>query len=197
MDWFEYNKIVGAVLATALAVFGLSFLADFVYEPIATEEPAYVIAVATESDGTDDDEVAEEPIAVRLQVADVGAGQSQAKKCLACHAFEAGAPAKVGPNLWDIVERPLASAGDFGYSSALLEAAGDGDTWTYELLDAFLAAPKTALPGTSMAFVGLKRPEQRADVIAYLRGLSDAPVPLPQVAEAEGNDAAAEAPSAD
>ena len=83
MDGFEFNKIAGAVLATGLAVLGLGIIAEFIYEPIEAEEPAYVIAVATPAaDAHEDAEpVAEESIAMLLQGADVAKGQSEAKKC--------------------------------------------------------------------------------------------------------------------
>jgi len=187
MDGFEFNKIAGAVLATGLAVLGLGIIAEFIYEPIEAEEPAYVIAVATPAaDAHEDAEpVAEESIAMLLQGADVAKGQSEAKKCQACHTFDQGGPAKVGPNLWNVVGRPVASVEGFGYSEAFRGLGGEGGTWTFEQLNTFLEAPKSAVAGTSMAFVGLKKAAPRANVIAFLRSLSDAPLALPGADEAE------------
>ncbi len=84
---------------------------------------------------------------------------------------------KIGPNLWDVVERPIASATGFAYSKAL--KAKSGAPWSYESLDGFLTKPKAWAPGTKMSFAGLRKPEQRAAVIAYLRSLSDSPAALP------------------
>jgi cytochrome c len=103
-------------------------------------------------------------------------GQSAARVCSACHAFEEGAGAKIGPHLWGVIGRDIASADDFSYSSALSEKEG---AWDYEALDAFLANPREWAPGTKMAFAGVKKPESRADIILYLRSLSDSPEPLP------------------
>jgi cytochrome c len=82
----------------------------------------------------------------------------------------------VGPNLWDVVGNKQAHIAGFGYSPALQAAGG---TWDYEKMNAFLANPKAAVPGTRMAFAGMRRADDRANLIAYLRTLSDSPRPLP------------------
>jgi cytochrome c len=116
-------------------------------------------------------------IADLLKAADPAAGAKVAAKCKACHGFDKGGPNKVGPNLWDIVGAKQAHLGDaFKYSDAL---KGLGGEWTYDALDKFLTSPKEYVPGTKMVFPGLKKPEDRAAVIAYLRSLSDSPKPLP------------------
>jgi cytochrome c len=99
-------------------------------------------------------------------------GKQVARKCAACHSFEAGGPAKVGPNLAGVVGADIASK-DFPYSDAL---KGKEGAWTDANLDAFIASPKGFAPGTKMTFPGLKKPEERAAVISYLRSVSpDAP----------------------
>ena len=98
------------------------------------------------------------------------------KKCRACHTNEKGAGHRVGPDLWNIVNRPKGHAPGFSYSEAM---AAKGGEWTYEDLDHFLRKPKDFVPGTKMGFAGLKKAKDRAAVIAYLRTLSDSPVPLP------------------
>ena len=111
-----------------------------------------------------------------LASADADKGKGGTKACQACHSFEKGGPNKVGPDLWDIVEREKAHAAGFDYSAGLKEKGG---TWTYEDLDHFLENPKGYVKGTKMAFAGIGSPTERANVIAYLRTLSDSPKPLP------------------
>lgn len=197
---FEFNKIAGAVLGTALGVMSLSILSEIIFEPPHHEEPGYVIAVAGGGEGGEGgapEPVAVEPIEERLQVATVDAGMGQAKKCQACHTFDQGGPAKVGPNLWNVVGSPLMHSPDFDYSDAMAEKAEGGTEWTFANLDEFLTNPKKYIPGTAMAFAGIKRPDQRADVIAYLRTLSDNPVPIPTVTAEAPTDAAMDAPAGD
>jgi cytochrome c len=115
-------------------------------------------------------------IGSRLAQADVDAGAKSARVCAACHSFEEGGAAKLGPPLWNVVGRQIASFDDFAYSDAL---AGKEGQWSYQTLDEYLDSPREWAPGTKMAFVGLKKPEDRANVILYLRSLSNDPAPLP------------------
>lgn len=112
-----------------------------------------------------------------IAAADVAKGEAAAKKCVACHTLTKGGAKKIGPNLWDTVGKDIAS-GDFAYSDGLKSKDGN---WDYAALDAFLLNPKKFAPGTKMAFGGVKKTQQRADLIAYLRSLSDSPKPLPEV----------------
>jgi len=111
-----------------------------------------------------------------LAAADPAAGEKDVKKCAVCHNFEQGGAAKLGPPLWGVLGRDIASVDGFTYSDALSSKEG---AWDYDKLDAFLTNPRTWAPGTKMAFAGVKKPAERADIIAYLRSLSDNPEPLP------------------
>jgi cytochrome c len=192
MDSFEWNKIAGAVLFALLVAFGLSIFSELVLEPKEPETPGYVIATA---EGGQEQQVqeAEKPIAVLLASADADKGQAAARKCLACHTFGKGEANKVGPNLWGVVMRPIASHEGYEYSEAMQAFAKEAGNWTYEHLNTFLTDPRGTVPQTKMTFAGLKNDSERANVIAYLRTLSDNPEPLPKPV-AEGQVPGAEEP---
>ena len=179
MDSFEFNKIAGAVLATALVVFGLKELSAAVYHSETPEKPGFAIEVA-EAGSTGEAQAATGPavsLGTLLASADPVKGAAGAKACAACHDFAKGGPNKTGPDLWDVVERGIASHEGFAYSDGMKARAAE--KWTFENLDAFIKDPKTATPKTKMGFAGVKKDQARADIIAYLASLSDAPKPFP------------------
>ncbi len=116
------------------------------------------------------------PILALLASADITAGEKLSKKCVACHSFNSGGKNKVGPNLWNILNQSKASKDGYSYSKALKEFGGE---WDYQSLNAFLLKPKNYINGTKMNFSGLKKTKDRANIIAWLRSLSDNPEPLP------------------
>ena len=119
------------------------------------------------------------PIATLLPNADPVSGEETAKICAVCHRFDEGGGSKVGPPLWGVVNRPIASVEGFSYSEGLKAFAADGAVWDYEQLNKFLLEPRRHISGTKMPFAGLMNDEERADLVAYLRLLSANPVPLP------------------
>jgi cytochrome c len=179
MDSFEWNKIFGAVLGTALGVFGLSVLSEAIFHSEMPEKPGFLIEVAeAETAGAGGEAAGEaKPIGVLLASADATKGAAGAKACAACHAFEKDGANKTGPALWDIVERPIGAAAGFAYSEGF--AALKDKKWTYEELNAFIINPKAHIKGTKMAYAGMKNDAKRADLIAYLGSLSDSPKPFP------------------
>jgi cytochrome c len=126
-----------------------------------------------------------------LRVADAAQGDPAAGAqafllCSACHNARPDAAALIGPNLWNVVARPVASAAGFEYSEAL---QGVGGTWTPALLDRFLADPLGFAPGTRMGFAGIKDAAERANIVAYLQTLHDgAGVPIATPAVDYGPD---------
>lgn len=189
MDSFELNKIAGAVLFALLILFGTRTAADIIFAVHAPEKPGWEVAIPESTQGPATAEGKKtEPIAVRLASASADKGEAVHKKCTTCHSFDAGGANKIGPNLHDVVGGQMAAHEGFAYSDALKSKGG---TWGYEELDHFLANPKGYVPGTKMAFAGVKNDGQRADLIMYLRSLKDNPPPLPEP-PAEGEKAAAE-----
>lgn len=179
MSSLEFNKIAGAVLATGLLVLGLKNFGSELFKTEAPEKPGFAIAVAeatTTTEGATDAKA--EPLPVLLAKADIGKGTAGVKACAACHSFEKGGANKVGPHLWDIVGRKMGAAEGFAYSDSF-KAKGD-KPWDLDMLDAWLKAPKEYIPGTKMAFGGIRNDQDRANVVAYLNSLADTPQPLPK-----------------
>lgn len=181
MDFFEWNKIAGGVLAALLFAFGLNYISGYVFHKDAPEKPGWAIAVpdAAPAAAAAAPAATVAPIGTRLASADAGKGESGFKKCTACHTIDKGGANKTGPNLWNVVGGPKAHIDGFAYSSVMAEAGKGGQKWGYEELDKFLENPKAYMAGTKMAFAGIKDPAERADVIKFLHDKADAPIPLP------------------
>ncbi|MFC7734882.1 c-type cytochrome [Roseomonas sp. GCM10028921] len=174
----EANKAFAAVLTAGISFMVAGLVGGLVVHPQRLEKPAIetgeVVAAAAPAAPA-----ALEPIGPLLASANVQNGQTiMSRQCAACHSWNEGGRNAVGPNLYGVVGGPHAHRDDFNYSPAL-KALHD-KKWDYEALNAFLYRPAQAIAGTRMAFAGLNQPQQRADVIAYLRTLSANPAPLPQ-----------------
>jgi cytochrome c len=174
MSGLEINKTAGAILVALIAYMVVNILGDALVKP---RTGGGQVSIATKPADTAPAAPAPvEPIGPLLAQADLAAGQNSFKKCAACHTPEKGGRNLVGPNLWNIVGNKPGSIGGFSYSQGM--AAKDGP-WDYEALNRFVAAPRAVVPGTKMAFAGINSARERADLIAYLRTLSDSPKPLP------------------
>lgn len=178
MDSFEWNKIAGWVLTAAIAVLGLSIVTGMIYAPHAPEQKGYIVeGVELEAEAGGAAAAAEKPIAFYLASADVAKGEAAFKKCAACHTINAGGANGIGPNLHAIVGKPVASKPSFAYSDALKSKGG---SWGFEELSQWLKSPKAYAPGNKMSFAGMGKPEDRANVIAYLNA-QGSNLPLPAV----------------
>lgn len=189
----EFNKIFAAILFAGIVAYLAWFVSDELIHPHVPEKAVIEIdtsALEAANAGGAAAPTGPEPILAMLEGADAAKGEALAKACLACHGFEKGGPNKVGPNLYGIVNNAKAHKADFAYSDTIKEMAAKGDHWTYQNLNAFLYKPSGYAPGTKMSFPGLKKAQDRANVIAYLRTVADAPAAMPSQA-----DIAAEAPA--
>lgn len=185
MDSFEMNKVIGGLLGTVFVVFSVALVSDALFASPSPEKPGFVIEAAAEpAAGAAGAEAAgPKPIAELMPTASADKGAAIFKKCEACHSGEKGGPNKVGPDLWDIIDRPVAEHAGFSYSSGMKAFSNGGaEKWTYDHLYHFLLSPKAFVKGTAMGFAGLKKDEDRADLLAFLRTLSDNPKPLPEAA---------------
>lgn len=170
MDSFELNKIAGAVFFTLLVYLGVQNLGAVMFATEPADPQAYVVEGVEEEGAVAQTALVEEivPIADLLQTASIEKGQKVAKKCISCHSFDAGGANKIGPALYGIVDRAIGQHGGFTYSGAL---AGMDGAWDYEALNGFLENPKKYAAGTNMAFAGLRKAKDRANIIAYLDSL--------------------------
>ena len=187
MDELRVNKVFAGVLFAALLLMAGIKISDVMVPHQELAQNSYVIEVTEKTKvlAVAPVDKRPEPILAMLVDADLSAGEKISKKCSACHVFDAGGKNKVGPALWNIINRPMGAADGYSYSVALAEFNGN---WNYQSLNAFLAKPKVYISGTKMNFGGLKKPKDRANLIAWMRAKADSPAALPTAddIEAEG-----------
>ncbi len=181
MDELGFNKIAAAVLATGLGVMLLREVPHFLMHAEAPEVPVYSVG-PIEVASSDEEIELPFPQADWIAAMDAEKGARVFKKCQSCHKVEDGGANGTGPGLWNVVGNQAGTHAGFTYSSAMANA---GYNWTYEQLDGFLEKPSAHLNGTKMAFVGLKKAEDRAAVIEYLRVNDANPEPRPEPAFVE------------
>ena len=182
MSGLEVNKIIASIIVAILIIVIIGYGAN-IFMGIGSEEKsgvAYKIELpesnSIETTTTLQTKTAIEPISALLMNASIEKGEKIYKKCGSCHNYEKGSVNKVGPNLWNIINRTKAGIDGFAYSDALAKTGG---VWSYEELAAFVYKPKEYIVGTKMNFAGLKKVEDRADLVLFLRNQSDKPAPLP------------------
>jgi cytochrome c len=161
------NYVVGYLKAFLAAFFIVIFAiltANLLYQPKETVKRGFEIALLADGKAVKE-EVKPVDLVTLLKTADFDRGAKISKKCASCHTFGKGEAAKVGPNLFGVIGRKRGSMSGFTYSKAMLEKGG---AWDKESIDQFIAKPKDYLPGTKMGFAGLKKPQDRADVILFL-----------------------------
>ena len=185
MDSMEVNKGIAALLVGGIVFFLTGLLGDLLVREELPLKPVLNIAAAPEAAaGGEAKPAGPGPIAALLATADVKTGDQFAHRvCVACHTFDKGGKNGVGPNLYGVVGGPHDHEQGFNYSAAMEKFKGQ--PWTFDELNEWLFKPSTYAPGTRMSYAGITNDKQRADVIAYLRSLSDNPVALPSPEEAQ------------
>jgi len=178
MNGFELNKLIAAVLLAMLVAMVTGFIAHKFVSPAKLAKNVYVVeGVAAPTADAGAAPKGPPPIEPLLAKADAAAGQKYGRVCGTCHSFGKGEGAMIGPNLYGVVGGPHAHMEGFDYSDAM-KALKD-KKWTFDELNEFLFNPRAHIPGTKMTFAGIKNDQDRANVIAWLRTVSDSPVPLP------------------
>jgi len=181
MDSFELNKIIAAVLLTALIVIGIGKFTDILFHVEKPKESAYKIegletAVASTSSNSETKVVEKVDIAQLLSLGDLAHGEKVFKKCSACHMIASGGKNMIGPNLWGVIGRTAGSVSDYKYSKAMVAYAKQ---WSFEEMNSYLIKPQAYVKGTKMAFAGLRKERDRASVILFMNSKSSSPKPLP------------------
>ena len=181
MDSFEINKIIAAILLTALIIIGIGKFTDILFHVEKPKESAYKIEglemAATQTSSNSETKVEEKiNISELLALGDKAHGEKVFKKCSACHMIASGGKNMIGPNLWGVIGRTAGSVSDYKYSKAMIAY---GKEWTFEEMNAYLIKPQAYIKGTKMAFAGLRKEKDRASVILYMNSKSNSPKPLP------------------
>ena len=180
MDSFELNKIIAAVLMTALIVIGINKLADSIFYVEKPKQSAYKVdgveLASSIKASTAVKEVVQLDIKEILALGDVTHGEKVFKKCSACHMIASGGKNMIGPNLWSVIGRTAGSVSDYKYSKAMVAY---GKEWTFEEMNSYLIKPQAYVKGTKMAFAGLRKEKDRASVILFMNSKSSSPKPLP------------------
>ena len=181
MDSFEINKIIAAILLTALIIIGIGKFADILFHVDKPVESAYKVEgleVVTSSTSSSSETKEEVKININelLALGDMAHGEKVFKKCSACHMIVSDGKNMIGPNLWGVIGRTAGSVNDYKYSKAMVAY---GKEWTFEEMNAYLIKPQKYIKGTKMAFAGLRKEKDRASVILYMNSKSSSPKPLP------------------
>ncbi len=185
MSDLNFNKVAAALLATGLAIAGLTQLSSGVFSDEKVAKPGFLVEVS--EGGGEAAAAADVPPdwGTVLKTADVAAGAAVFEKCKSCHNADNGGANGTGPNLWGVEGRKPGSHAGFAYSAGMTEFGAKQPIWDYDHMYEFVKNPQKYIAGTKMGFIGLKKPEDRINVIAYLHAQGGTlPIPAPNPAAA-------------
>ncbi len=189
----QFNTIAGWTLAAGIVALGGTIVTGQLFSHHPVETGGYVVESA---DGAAEGGAAKDPpIAALIQTADATKGAEVFKKCASCHTITNGGANGIGPNLWGTLGEEIGKGkAGYAFSEAL---SGHGGKWDFESMYAWLKSPKKFADGTKMSFAGLSKPEDRANIIAYINAQgSNLPLPAAPAAGAEAAPAEAGAANA-
>jgi cytochrome c len=173
MDTFEWTKIGGAFCGALLFFLLLNWGTEVIYhsgqDGYGEDKLAYYLDIEVSIDEKEESSEEVVDFSVLLASADIEKGKKVFGKCKSCHKLDDGANG-VGPHLYKVINRDIGSIEGFKYSKALLALEG---AWSVEELNKYLTKPTDYAPGTAMSFAGLKKDKDRADLIEYLKTLSE------------------------
>ena len=171
------TKIIISIALAVIVILGINKIADSIYKVKKPEKAAYQITVASQTEESGDSASSDKPgdIMALLASANASEGEKVFKKCASCHSISKGGKNKIGPALWGVIGRQAGMLTDYKYSKSLIAY---GKKWSFQEIDGFLTKPKKWVPGTKMAFAGLKNEKDRASLILYMNSQSDQPLPV-------------------
>ena len=194
-DSDQFNTIAGWTLAAGIVALGATIVTGQLFKHHPVESGGY--AVESADGGAEGGAAKDPPIALLMQTADATKGAEVFKKCASCHTINNGGANGIGPNLWGTMGEEIGKGkAGYAFSAAL---SGHGGKWDFDSMDAWLKSPKKFADGTKMSFAGLSKPEDRANLIAYMNAqgsnlpLPAAPAAVAAPAEAGAANAAAPA----
>ncbi len=172
------TKIIISIALAVIVILGINKIADNIYEVKKPEKSAYQITTTSQTEEKEDSASSDKPgdIMALLASANVSEGEKVFKRCISCHSISKGGKNKIGPALWGVIGRQAGILTDYKYSKSLIAY---GKKWSFQEIDGFLTKPKKWVPGTKMAFAGLKNEKDRASVILFMNSKSNSPLPTP------------------
>ena len=171
------TKIIVSIALAVILIVGINKIADTIYKVEKPEKSAYQITIASQTEESGDSASSNKSgdIMALLASANASEGEKVFKKCASCHSISKGGKNKIGPALWGVIGRQAGVLTDYKYSKSLIAY---GKKWSFEEMNGFLIKPKEWIPGTKMAFAGLKNEKDRASLILYMNSQSDQPLSI-------------------
>ena len=173
------NKIIVSIVLAVILVVGINKIGNVIYSVEKPEKSAYQVASVSNTNSSEAEKSSENTtpgdIMTLFASVSLSDGEKAFKKCAACHSIAKGGANKIGPALYNVINRQAGSLTEYKYSKGMIAY---GKKWTPQEMDGFLKNPKNWVKGTKMSYAGLKNPKERAALILYLNKNNDNPLSL-------------------